>query len=77
MDIKMFAFTTTGDESGTAAQEAAICGDCKESPENVAYCREMASQADDLDPKSDLVDCSENPALHCCICNTDICGIKE
>tara|TARA_B100001778_G_scaffold334952_2_gene349493 strand:- start:16017 stop:16244 length:228 start_codon:yes stop_codon:yes gene_type:complete len=75
--MKMHAFTTTGDENGTAATEAAICEDCMKDPANVAYCREQASQADDLDPESDLVDCSENDALRCCICSTDIFGIKE
>lgn len=77
MEIKMFAFTTTGDENGTAAKEAALCESCKAEPENVAYCREMASQADDLDAESDMVDCSGNPELNCCICNSDMFGNKE
>lgn len=77
MNIKMFAFTTTGDENGTAAKEAALCESCKNDPQNVAYCQEMASQSDDLNPESNMVDCSDNHELNCCICNSDMFGNKD
>jgi hypothetical protein len=59
-------------DQGTAAAETFLCEECFKLEENLCYAREMASQADDIDPQSTFVDCSENDAAGCCICGDDI-----
>ncbi len=55
-------------DQGTAAYETGLCNNCYLASANQCYAREMASQSDDIDPKSKFVDCSENDAVSCCIC---------
>ena len=57
---------------GTAAAETGICNVCFEDKANRAYIREMASQADDIDPNSDFIDCSENDVVGCQIHSDNI-----
>jgi hypothetical protein len=71
--VKMFAYVTF---DGTACYEAAICGSCMNDPKNLEYVKRQA-YADDIDIERGLVDCSENDALQCCICGTDIFDRKE
>ena len=53
---------------GTAADETGLCDSCFVWQFNKQYAREMASRCDDIDPESEFVDCSENDAISCCIC---------
>ena len=55
-------------DQGTAAAETALCKNCYPDEANQGYAREMASQADDIDPESNFVDCTGNDALECIIC---------
>ena len=61
-------------EQGTATPETALCETCYPNNANQGYAREMASRTDDINPKSDFTDCSENEAVQCCICGKDIFG---
>ena len=53
---------------GTATPETTLCEVCYKQLENQTYAREMASQADDINPNSEFVDCTGNDAVECCIC---------
>ena len=55
-------------DQGTAAGETGLCEVCYKDTANQGYAREMASQSDDVDPKSNFIDCSGNDAMECCIC---------
>ena len=52
----------------TAMKEAALCSVCFRGGENRAHAVEQASQADDWNPDTGFVECSENTELECCIC---------
>lgn len=64
--MKMHALVS---DQGTAAIEAALCENCFKEEANKKYAREMASQSDDVNPEGNFVDCSENDALKCCVCD--------
>ena len=55
-------------DQGTAAAETGLCEKCYTDYANQGYAREMASQSDDVDRDGKFVDCSENDAVSCCIC---------
>ena len=38
------------------------------------YARHNASHTDDIDPAGEFIDCSENGALSCCICDKKVDG---
>lgn len=62
-------------DQGTGTHETALCENCYKDEANQLYARNMACNADDIDPESDFVDCSGNDALDCVICGIDIFGI--